>query len=69
MIDFPKKLNFGKTHDILITLFYVSPFLLSQKRFALLPKKPNTKSRVKKDARTFSKNSTTQENIKISKLK
>ena len=70
-----KKQKFEKVHDILKILFYVSLNLLS----LLKAQKNNhssasdrweyTKSRFKENARTFSKSSTTQGNIRISKLK
>ena len=57
MTDSPQKLKLEKSHGALIILFYVSPSF------------PPLQSCFKENARTFSKNFTTQENIRISRLK
>ena len=79
LIDFPRKLKFEKTHGILITLFYVSLFSYHLDWLSSLKNQENyssasdwwehTKSLLKKKARTFSEKFTTQENIRISRLK
>ena len=50
----PQKVKLEKVHGALIILFYVSPI------------SPALQSRFKENAKTLSKNSTTQENITIS---
>ena len=55
MTDFPQKLKLEKVHGALIILFYVSP------------SSPPLQSRFKENAKILSKNSTTQENITISR--
>ena len=55
LTDFPQKLKLEKVHGALIILFYVSP------------SSPPLKSRFKENAKILSKNSTTQENITISR--
>ena len=53
--DSPQKLRLEKIHGALIILFYVSP------------SSPPLQSRFKENAKILSKNSTTQENITISR--
>ena len=55
MTDFPQKLKLEKVHGALIILCYVSP------------SSPPLQSRFKENAKILSKNSTTQENITISR--
>ena len=55
LTDFPQKLKLEKVHGALIILFYVSP------------SSPPLQSRFKENAKILSKNSTTQENITISR--
>ena len=54
LTDFPQKLKLGKVHGALIILFYISP------------SSPPLQLRFKENAK-ISKNSTTQENITISR--
>ena len=74
----PQKLKLKKFRGTLIILFYVSPSSTQlQKFFFFLLKKQKNNHFSASDwweetnvrARTFSKNSTTQENIKILRLK
>ena len=81
MTDSPQKLKLEKIHDALIIRFYVIPSSPQLQRFSFFIKNTennhssasdwlgNTKSSFKENARTFSKNSTTQESIKILRLK
>ena len=82
LTDSPQKLKLEKIHDTLIILFYESPSSPQLQRlvfFSLKTHKNNhssandwweyTKSCFKENAKKFSKNSTTQENIIISRLK
>ena len=55
LTDSPQKLKLEKVHGALIILFYVSP------------SSPPLQSRFKENAKILSKNSTTQENITISR--
>ena len=55
LTDSPQKLKLGKVHGTLIIIFYVSPSA------------PPLESRFKENAKILSKNSTTQENIIISR--
>ena len=55
LTDFLQKLKLEKIHGALIILFYVSP------------SSPPLQSRFKENAKILSKNSTTQENITISR--
>ena len=55
LTDSPQKLKLEKVHDTLVILFYVSP------------SSPPLKYRFKENAKILSKNSTTQENITISR--
>ena len=57
MTDSPQKLKLENVHGALIILFYVSP------------SSPPLQSQFKENANLLSKNSTTQENIRISRLK
>ena len=80
-IDFFQKLKLGKTHGILITPLcnlYISS--ASKDLISSLKSQKNkyssasdwwkcTKSHLKKNARTFPKNPTVQQNIRISRLK
>ena len=78
LTNFPQKLKFGKARGILVTLFYASLFS-SQLRSICQKSQKNCSSTsdwreyskfcLKKNARTFSKNSTTHENITIPRLK
>ena len=80
LTDSPQKPKLEKTNGTLIMLFYVSPnspqlqrhfFNLkhTEKHSSARDCWGNTKSSFIENVRTFSKNSTTQENIKILKLK
>ena len=79
----PQKLKLDKIHGTLIILFYLSTSSHHFERLFYFLSKTykknnhssasdwwrNTKSSVKENARSFSKNHTTQENIKILRLK
>ena len=81
LIDSPQKLKLEKFHGTLIILFYVSPNPLQlQRLFFFYQKKQQknnhfsasgwweyTKYCFKENAKIFSKNSTTQEDITVSK--
>ena len=55
LTDFPQKLKLEKVHGALIILFYISP------------SSPPLQHRFEENAKILSKNSTTQENITISR--
>ena len=55
LTDYPQKLKLEKVHGALIILFYVSPI------------SPRLQYRFKENAKILSKNSNTQENIRISR--
>ena len=77
LADSPQKLKLEKIHITLIIFFYVSPsspqlqrlfFLLKIQKndhFSTSDCQKNTKSSSEKNAKRFSKNFTTQENIKF----
>ena len=78
----PQKLKLEKLHGTLIILFHVSPSSPQLQRLLFFKKKQkqnnhssasvwwrNTKSSFKENTRTFSKSSTTLENMRISKPK
>ena len=78
--DSPQKLKLKVIHVTLIILFYLGPsspqlqgvffFLLkTQKSFSASESWGSTKSSFKENARFFSKNTTTQENTQIIRLK
>ena len=77
LTDFPQKLKLEKIYGTLIILFYVSLSSPQLEKVFLLKTKNNqslashwweyTKSHFKENAKIFSKNSTTQKNITISR--
>ena len=76
--DSPQKLKLEKIHGTLIILFYVSPSSPQLQKLFIKNTKNNyssasdcweyTKYRFKENAKTLPKNSTTQQNITISRL-